>query len=672
MSLIEESIQPAPEKESPEPIKGLADPFEAVFRGFAEGMNPPPPIDYCRWAEENIVFGKESPFPGPYRQDMFPFFRKILQVLQPDHPAREVVVMGSAQIGKTVIANVFVGGSLDQDPGPFMYVHPTIENGDRWVQTKWKPFVTGSKALSRIFPWENRSRAAANKARYKERADQRGHLLISGANSASSLAMVSYPRQVQDDLGKWEDNEHGDPEAQADKRSQAFEYAKILKISTPGIAGKCRIDKAYKRSNQQKYYVPCPHCGHKHPLEWDNFKMSLDALEAEHKADPDKPINFSRAHFTCPACGAAIEQHHRNQMLEETLHYDAWVVEKPGITVEGFYIWCAYSPLMSFARIAEEYFKALGDPEKDQTFVNDTAGLPWEQKGEAPPWQELHKRAQGSDYTEGTIPAGGVLLTIGADVQNNRVEWLVKAWGAGLRRWTVKKGVIDGHISEQWVRDELDALRKRKWKNCFGREFAADMMAIDANYETNDVKDWAKKHHETSVITIKGAKEYAAPPMSLIKEERRNTGKIVTRQKRHWLVGVSGMKGFLYKNLEKTDPLERGYCGFPNDLDEEYFKQLCSETRITETDKNGHTVMRWIKLPSTRNEVLDMEIYAEAAARRLGWHNLDDLSWEKLRAERETPPPEQQLDLLEPSRIVTGGTAAPVEDKPKSLVDMMA
>jgi phage terminase large subunit GpA-like protein len=674
MISCEESSPQAQEKDSPSPIEGLADPFRAIFLGFAQGLKPPPPIDFTAWAEANIVFGKESPFPGPYKQDLFPYFRKVLKCLQPDHPAREVVVMGSAQGGKTVVANTFVGGCLDLDPGPVMYVHPTIENGDRWVQTKWKPFVNNSPSLRKIFPWENRSRDAANKARYKERVDQRGHLLITGANSASSLAMVSYPRQVQDDLGKWEDNEHGDPESQADKRSQAFEYAKLLKISTPGIVGKCRITAAFNRSNQQKYHVPCPHCGFKQPLEWENFKVSLDHLAEHHKAHPNEPVEYSKAHFTCVECGGVIEQHHRNQMLDATLEYDAWVPHNPASRIEGFYIWSAYSRLMSWARIAEEYFKALGDPEKEQTFINDTVGLPWEQKGEAPPWQDLYARAKPTKedpgYPAGIIPPGALLLTLGEDCQGDRVEWLLKGWGSGLRRWTIQRGVIEGHISEARVRDQLDALLKRKWKNTFGREFTVDMVAIDANYETNDVKDWAKRHPESRVITVKGSKQYSAPPMVPVKEERRTTGKMITRQKRHWMVGVSGMKGFLYKNLEKKDPLERGYCGFANDLDDDYFKQLCSEKRMSDTDKHGHTVMWWEKLPQVRNEVLDMEIYAEAAARRIGWHTISEEDWERIRAERETPPPEQQLDLLDPARMVI--PAEKTVENPKSLVDQLA
>jgi phage terminase large subunit GpA-like protein len=663
----------APETSIPLSIEGLADPEASLFEGFGHGLKPPPPIDFVAWAEANIRFGNDSPRPGPYQQDKFPYFRKILECLQPDHPARIVVLRGSAQLGKTIVANVFVGGSMDLDPGPMLYVHPTIENADKWVQEKWKPFVLQSTALSRIFPWEARTRHAANKARVKERIDGRGTLRVSGANSASSLAQASYPRQVQDDLSKWENNEHGDPESQADKRSQAFEYAKILKISTPGIVGKCRISYDYELSNKQKYHLPCPHCEHKHPLEWENFKQSLDELEEWSKVNPKEAIPYSQAHFSCPSCGGVIEHHHKEAMLDAALHYDAWVAERPSSDIQGFDIWSAYSRLISWERIAREYFLAKGDPEKEQNFINDTVGLPWEQKGEAPPWQELHKRAQGSNYDSGTIPAGAVLLTIGCDVQGDRVEWTLWGWGSGLRRWAIQDGVIEGHISESRVREQLDALLKRKWKNIFGRAHAADMLAIDANYETNDVKDWAKKHPESRVITIKGAKEYTAPPMALVREERNAKGKVKRRQYRHWLVGVSGMKGFLYKNLEKTDPLERGYCGFPRDLDEEFFRQLCSERRMTDTDKSGYTVMWWEKLPQVRNEVLDKGIYAEAAARRLTWHAMGDEAWERLRAERECPAPDQQLELLDPARtLVAAAAASGTTNKGGSITDRLA
>lgn len=588
------------------------------------------------------MFDADNRFPGPFQADRFPFFIKVLRALQPDHPSSTVVLMGSAQTGKTLTAEVFVGATLHLMGQGVFYVMPTIEMAGIWVLTKWNKFVAGSKALSRLFPREKSSRDKTNRMLYKERNDGAGHLRIAGANSANSLASTSYRYQVHDELGKWEDNEYGDPEDQADMRSQSWgPWAKKFKISTPGVRGICRITKNWERSNKQKYHLRCPHCDHKHALEWDNFKQSLY-----------EGMNFSDAHFFCPECGAIIEHHHKEGMLKASLSDpDAWVPENPGSSIEGFYVWLAYSPLQNWAYIAERYFKALGDPRAEQTFMNEVIGLPYEQKGEAPPWEELHRRAieNPEGLPQGIVPYGFPLLTIGIDVQGNRVEWKLKAWGPELRRYTVQHGLIEGHISEQDTRDALDILMKREWKNQAGRTFPADLVAIDANFETNEVKDWASRYPESRVITIKGAKEYTAPPLALVKEERRNSGKIRRFQKRHYLIGVSGMKASLYKNLEKTDPLERGYCGFANDLETDYFKQLCSEKRVTETDKNNHTTMKWVRLPDVRNEILDMDIYGEAAARRWGWHNASDQIWEALRAERETQSPDQQLDLLDPS-----------------------
>ncbi len=643
------------EENQPLAIKGLADPNLTVFKALADALIPPPPVDFVKWAEENIIFGPDNRFPGPYNSDRFPFFKKVLRVLQPDHLSNTVVLMGSAQTGKTITGNVFTAATLERQPGGFLYVMPTLDMAAVWVREKWQPFVDGSPLLRKLFPREKSSRDRTNTTKVKERVDGFSRLRVTGANSANSLASASYKCQVQDELGKWEDNEYGDPEHQANMRAKSWgPWAKIFKISTPGIKGICRITKNWERSNQQKYYVPCPCCGHKQPLEWENFKQSL--------TDPE--MDYSTAHFTCVENGCVIEHKHKAEMLRATLEYDAWTPENPGSDIEGFYIWTAYSPLEDWSYIARHYFESLGDPAAEQTFMTETIGLAYEQKGEAPPWENLYERAikNPEGYPQGIIPPGYPMLTIGMDVQGNRVEWLLKAWGPELRRYTVQHGIIEGHITEDNVRDALDKLAARKWRNTVGQEFQADMICIDANWETNTVKDWAKKHPENRVRTIKGAREYTAIPLQLVKDERRSSGKIKKYQLRHWLVGVSGLKAALYKNLEKIDPLARGYCGFANDLETDYFKQLCSEKRITVVDKRGNTVMQWNRLPNVRNEILDMENYAEAGARMLKWHEKQSTEWERLIAEREKPLDNRQLDLLDPAQMIMPPAAATTQN----------
>lgn len=614
---------------------------------LAKALDPPPPVDLNAWAAANVVFGQESPLPGPYDPGRFPFFRRILEVLGPEHPSRVVVLLKSAQLGGTVLAQIFVGGSLDLDPSPFLYVVPTEPNAQRWAKTKWRPFVRGCASLRRLFP-AGTSRDASNSTLYQERRDGRGFLQISGANSEASLSMVSMPRQVQDDLAKWEMNNAGDPETQADSRSKAFECAKIFKISTPLVADNCRITRAFKRSTQEHFHVPCPHCGHRHPLEWDNMLANLDEQHPE------------RAHFTCPACGGVIEERHRPQMLAG----GCWVAHNPGAAIVGFYLWAAYSPLERWAAIAEAWLAAKGDPAKEQVFLNDMVGRAYEAAGESPPWESLRDRAEAALRRRGVVPRGGLLLCLGLDCQDDRVEWQLVAFGRELRRYVVDYGVVDGSITDEATHKALDALLARTWRDFQGQPRGIDAAAIDGNAWTEAVFDWVKGKPQSQVIMVRGVRGDHAPVIKQVKREVGRDGRLLRYRKRFFNVGVSAMKSALYKQLKKADPLERGYCDFPSGLGDEYFIQLCAERRLPVKRKDGSTEYRWVLPANVRNEALDTMLYAEAAATRAGWRANTDQRWDELEAEREAPPPPAQLDLED-------ALTAPVA-RPQPLVDRPA
>lgn len=608
----------------------LANPARVAWSAIAEIIAPPPPLDLNRWAVENVRFGSESPFPGPYNPDVFPFFHRILEVLGPEHPARIVGLIKSAQLGGTVLAQIFLGGSLDIDPSGFLYIHPTENNATRWAKTKWRPMLRQTAALGALFA-EAKSRDSSNSTLFQERRDGRGWVQMGGANSEASLSMISAKKQVQDDLAKWELNSAGDPETQADSRSKAFAWAKIFKIGTPLIEVSCRITKVFKQSTQEHYHVPCPHCDHYHPLEWENLQAFIEAHPT------DNPC------FTCPACGGVIEQHHRAEMNRR----GQWVVHNPGAATIGFYLWAAYSPLESWASIRDAWLAAKGIPAKEQAFLNDTIGRAYQAAGESPPWEAIRDRAAASDRRLGVIPAGHPILTLGIDVQGDRVEWHCQAFGRDFRRATVEYGVIEGHISDTEARRKLDELVKRTWPDVFGNRRAVDMTAIDGNAYTDDVYDWAKRHPAGKVMMVRGAKSDLAPPLVKVKREKNKEGKSLKYAGRFFNLGVSGMKMSFYKSLQKTDPLARGYCSFPVGLTDDFFQQLCAERRVPVKRKDGFVDYRWDKDPAQRNEVLDTAMYAEGAAIRVGWRTNSDETWDRLEAERDVAPVAGQLDLEE-------------------------
>lgn len=633
----------------------IANAERLAMEAAAAAIEPPPQVDYVRWAEGNIVFTKrESPFPGPYNRKLFPYFDEILRALSPDDPCRVVTVAGSAQIGKTVVGNVFVGGSMDMDPCDFLFTHPTESNATRWSKLKLLPMLRGTSSLNRIFPAG--SRDGANSVLMKEHVDGLGAILISGANSPASLSQVTMRRQVQDDLAKWEMNSAGDPEMQADNRSRSDEFAKILKVSTPLVMPGCRITKSFEQGSQEHPYVPCPHCGTMQVLEWENMLAGLD---------PDKP---EAAHFTCIANGCVIEEHHRSQMLAG-LEWRAHN-QKAKRFHRSFWLWSAYSYLQSWARIAMEWLRVKGDSAAEQTFLNDTCGKAYQAKGEAPPWEKLRDRAAASHYARGEIPVGALVVTLGIDCQADRVEWQLVGWGRDFRRFVIDYGVIPGHISEDTTRARLDGLLVQTWPNSFGRRIKPDRAAIDGNAWTEDVWNWAKRHARSLLLMVRGRGEDSAPRIARVKKERNErTGKLLKWAGRFFNFGSSVLKMALYRDLAKEDPLQKGYVSFPRGLDDEYFRQLTAEYRKAKKNRQGFDVYTWEKDPGQANEALDTMNQAETAANNFGIRGMPDAIWLKLEQEREVPLQPAQGDLEDllaaPRAAVAPAPAASSPQKPR-------
>lgn len=621
-------------------MNALVDPATLIARVVESVFRPRARPDYNAWAEQNVVFGRESPVPGPYRKSTFPPAERILECLSPDHPCRVVTVMGSAQIVKTTVAQIFVGGTMDLDPCDILYTHPTHDNAMRWARGKWRQMRLQSKALKRIFG-ETKSRDSHDTTLFQERKDGLGSLMISGANSPASLSMISVLKQVQDDLAKWEPNTAGDPEKQADSRSAAFDWAKILKLGTPLFAKTCRITRAYKAGTQERWHVPCPQCNHFQPLEWPNFLANID------REAPEK------THFTCVSCGFPIEHRHKRSIVAR----GHWVAENPRAHDVSFHTWRAYAPTRDWASIATEWIAAEGEPSAEQTFYNDVLGLPYEVTGEAPAWEGIRDRSDKGDfvYDRGIVPLGGLLLNIGVDCQADRTECHVKAFGMGRRRWTVDYLVIPHHIGTVECRAALDAMLKRTWPDTFNNRRRVDMLAIDANAWTQDVFDWARQHSWNLVICTRGAKSELAPPLALTKTERRPDGVTRKAQKRFYNIGVSQMKSWLYEFLGRIDPQARGYCGYPRGLEDDFYRQLTAERRVVSVDRNGYPSAKWTK-DYPRNEVLDTELIAEAAAIRCGFYSRTEADWLALSGLLELKR-EQEPDLFDPARSVVSDQA---------------
>ncbi|WP_170334999.1 phage terminase large subunit family protein [Ruegeria arenilitoris] len=633
-----------------------------VASALSEAIAPAPPPDITRWCEENIEFDERSPMPGPFNIDRFPFLREIHEVLSPEHPCREVSLLGSAQWGKTVsVINPTLGAWHEYTALDSLVVHPTSSAKDEWVNTKWNPMRRQAPSLRKIFGVGTNGNNRDN-TKDQDTLDLSGSLRIVSAGSPADLTGTTRRLVIMDDLAKFDMTDKGDPEELAESRAEGFEDAKILRVSTPLIKGTCRITRAYDRSDQRLYDVPCPHCGNMAPLTWENFRENID------------PERLAAACFRCDACHELIKHSYKEQIVLK----GRWRATNPNGDHPGFFLWRAYAPQRDWASIAYRYARVMGwtriktsnttaeevqksvEAETEQTFHNDVLGLAYEQANDAPDWEALRDRTEKADegadsgefgirpLSPGVLPASGVLFTAGVDCQDDRTEVHLKAFGRNRKRWTVDYKIIPHHIGSEECRAALNAMLKQEWRTELGYGIKLDALAIDGGTYTDDVWSWAKTHPWSRVIIMKGGSTQNGPLMVPMKFERRNDGKAKRRQKRAFILNVSLMKGQFYTWVRQEDPEERGYCQFARGLGDEYYRQITSEVRILTRQRSGVMTAKWdLVEPTRRNEALDTELYAEAAARRKGWASLTDDQWDELEAERGQPAPDMQGDLFD-------------------------
>ncbi|TPE47237.1 phage terminase large subunit family protein [Amaricoccus solimangrovi] len=653
----------------------LAPAEAAVARGFAAALRPPPPPDITRWCEENVIFDERSPFPGPFDITRFPFLRGVHEVLSPEHPAREVTVKGSAQWGKTVsVVNPTLGAWFEYGPLDALVVHPTMSAAADWTRTKWLPLRRQAPSLRRIFG-DGRGEQT-DTTQNQETLARDGSLKVASAGSPADLTGTTRRLVIMDDVAKYEMSDKGDPESLAESRASAFEDAKILRVSTSLIKGTCRIGKAFARSDQRLYHVPCPHCGNMAPLTWENFKASID------------PERLHAAHFTCEACGAAIHHGHKEAMVSA----GRWVATNPAGDHPGFFLWRAYAPQRDWASIAVEYARVMGwstlaageareadtepEAETEQTFFNDVLGLEYEQASGGQDWTRLRDRVEKSEegayLARGRVPARGVMLTGGVDCQGDRIELQIVAWGRDRRSWVIDHVVIPHHIGEEAGRDALDAHLRAKWRTTAGLELGLDALAIDSSAYTDDVWTWVKRYPRHRVIAIKGSSSQNGPIMMPMQERRRDGKPNKARTKQGFMLNVSQMKADFYARLEREDPDARGFVAFATGLGDEFYRQITAEVRVLRRQRSGVVTSQWELVEATRrNEALDAHLYAEAAARRAGWAAMTELQWDALDAERGVAPPEAQRELFDMLAPTVAPVAPPAAEERRQRVRMM-
>ena len=100
-----------------------------------------------QWADTHLYLSPEdSAESGKYLSDRAPYQRGIMDAFS-EPGVEEVVMMSSAQVGKTLILKSLIGYFIDLDPSPILVVQPTIEMGETFSKDRLAPMIRDTPAL---------------------------------------------------------------------------------------------------------------------------------------------------------------------------------------------------------------------------------------------------------------------------------------------------------------------------------------------------------------------------------------------------------------------------------------------------------------------------------------------------------------------------------------------
>lgn len=563
-----------------------------LANAVAAGLRPPPPLTLSQWADEYAVLSVESAA-VPGRWHAYPYQRDILDAFT-DARIETISFMKSTRVGYTKIIGHSVAYHIAHDPCSQMVVQPTVEDSAGYSKEEIQPMLLNTPALEGLVS-DPKSRDSSSTITRKVYPG--GFVVMVGANSARGFRRISVRLVYLDEVDAYPPSagQEGDQIKLASRRTDDHWNRKIVIGGTPTLKNFSRVERSFLLSDQRYYHLPCPLCGFFHPLEFKNLKWPED--------DP------ARAHFVCPQCGGAIEERHKFSMIER----GRWVATADAHRHAGFRIWGAYSynPKTTWGDIAREFLEVKKNPDLLRTFINTVLGETWEDEGDRIETKDIEKRSEtyGRD-----LPNDVLLITAGADVQADRIECEIVAWGAGLESYSLEYLVLPGdpHMVETW--NQLDGHLLRIWKRADGVRLRIHTAFIDSGFATQEVYKFTYPRQARGVFAAKGQPKAGNQLVALSKKKYKRGLKLFN-------VATIGAKDKLFAFLRISEP-GPGYCHFPDHYDQEYFDMLTAEQRKTKFIK-GVASYYYVKIRA-RNEALDCRVLALAALEKA------DPQWSRL------------------------------------------
>lgn len=576
------------------------------FQEEREAWRPPQEITVSQCADKHRVLGRGSSKPGQWETDFVPFMREVMDSFSIDC-IEEIWLIKPTQSGGTEsILNMLLYAIL-QDPGPAMIVEPTEALADEISQDRIDLMIETCDQLREVKSFH------PDDMTKKKKSFSSMSVYFAWSNSPTSLASRPIRYCFFDEVDKYKKftGEEASPIALGKERTNTFIFTrKIVHVSTP------TTDLGYITKGEEscearfRYQVPCPHCGAKQVLVFDQVKFE------EFKDDLQKVED--QAHYECESCKGKIYNDQKAEIMRRGKWFDlnsglefSECIEKLRPKRIGFQINRLYSPWHTLGMVAREFLESKDYPEKLMNWKNSWMAEPWVERYETKSEKEILANAINIDPF--IVPKDAVGLTCGIDPSVDGFWFVVLAWRRDMSPHLIHYGYMVGwdavtsFIWETTYQIEGGNIRFPIWR------LALDTGGGEREYHnltmTEEAYDWLRKYGKRKCFGTKGSSNPQMRKVKISMIDKMPKGQPIPGGIVLLTLDTDSLKDAIHYRLQikEGDP---GRFTFHKETGMDYVSHLLAEEKRTDF-RTGKS--EWIRLRKA-NHWLDATVGAYAVA----------------------------------------------------------
>lgn len=588
-------------------------------------LRPSPKLPPDEWARANRVYPETSGLPGPRDPSLTPYVIPVVRAVHAGLHKRVVFVCG-AQMGKTDGLLDVLGARLDQRPAPILYVGPIRD----FLTDQFEP-----RLMSLLDEAETLAAKVVRGRRMKKTLKIVAGVPVRLAHAGSSAALKSSPAALAlvDEYDEMLANVkgQGDPLGLVEARGETYADFVTAITSTPsrglieteldarsGLtfwkigdpeAVESAIWRLWQSGTRHHFCWPCLHCDRYFVPRFEQMRWPENATPAEAARS---------AQLACPHCGGLHEDHDKTEMNGRGLYVapgqwvdDGQVLGQPAENaVISFWASGLASPFVTWGTRVERYVRALasGDPDQLQTALNAGFGECYTPASgrDALDYREIFQRRQ--PYRMKELPDGVLRLGMAVDVQKLSLFYTIRGFGSRGTSWLIDRGQLFGPTDDDEVWNALADLMLMPIGS-----MQIERVFIDSGFRPNkpDAGDEHKVYEFTRryawLVSPTKGRATMSPPYRVSKIEVTPKGKQASYSINLVWLSTDFFKSLLVSRI-RTPMDQPGSFIVPDDIDDDYCKQLVSEVRVVDTATGKP---QWVQR-SRQNHFLDCEALAMA------------------------------------------------------------